>query len=154
MTVDALARFDATVTRTGIVMQPDGDPREAEGVLNPAGVRASDGRYLLYPRCVAQGNVSRVGLAAAAPGGTEFARLGYALEPEADYEVRRPNAGGMGCEDPRVTFVPVLERFVMAYTAFGPNGPRIAVALSSDGITWQRPGFGRFCIARPAGRRR
>lgn len=141
MTVDALARFDATVTRTGIVMQPDGDRWEAEGVLNPAGVRVRDGRYVLYPRCVAEGNVSRVGMAQAVDGSNEFSRLGYALEPEASYELRVPNSGGMGCEDPRVTFIAVLDRYVMVYTAFGPTGPRIAVALSPDGLTWERLGL-------------
>ena len=56
---------------------------------------------------------------------------GFALEPEAPYEMRT-TPGGMGCEDPRVTYIPILRRYVMAYTAFGPQGPRIAVALSSD----------------------
>ena len=56
----------------------------------------------------------------------------------------------MGCEDPRVTFVPLLERYVMAYTAFGPAGPRIVFALSPDGYAWDRLGRGRFRRARAA----
>ena len=32
----------------------------------------------------------------------------------------------------------------MAYTAFGPRGPRIAIALSDDGLAWQRLGLTRF----------
>ena len=72
-----------------------------------------------------------------------FERLGFALEPQAAYEMRTA-PGGMGCEDPRVTFVPVLDRYVMAYTAFGPDGPRIAVALSQDGYRWERLGLMRF----------
>jgi predicted GH43/DUF377 family glycosyl hydrolase len=137
----ALPRFDATVQRKGVVMQPDGDPNEIEGVLNPACVRTRDGALLLYPRCVARGNVSRVGLALghAAADRVTFQRLGYALEPVEPYE-RREQPGGMGCEDPRVTFVPVLDRFVMVYTAFGPAGPRITVALSDDGYAWTRLG--------------
>jgi predicted GH43/DUF377 family glycosyl hydrolase len=137
----ALARFDATVQRQGIVLQPDGDPSEVEGVLNPACVRTRGGDLLLYPRCVARGNVSRVGLALGHTAGDRvtFQRLGYALEPAEPYE-RRDQPGGMGCEDPRVTFVPVLDRFVMAYTAFGPPGPRIVLALSDDGYTWTRLG--------------
>jgi len=137
----ALARFDATVQRKGIVLQPDGDPNEIEGVLNPACARSRAGDLLLYPRCVAAGNVSRVGLALghASDDRVAFQRLGYALEPTAPYE-QRTQPGGMGCEDPRVTFVPVLDRFVMAYTAFGPDGPRIIVALSHDGYAWERLG--------------
>jgi predicted GH43/DUF377 family glycosyl hydrolase len=77
------------------------------------------------------------------PAGVE--RLGIALEPEADYE-RRPGGGG-GCEDPRITFVEPLQRYMMTYTAYSPQGPRIAVAVSEDLFHWQRLGlatFGRY----------
>ena len=143
--LDALPRLDATIARLGIVLSPNGTPEEIEGVLNPASAIARDGTLLLYPRCVAAGNVSRVGLCRGVRTGDDlqFERLGFALQPEADYE-QRSVAGGMGCEDPRVTFVPVLDRYVMAYTAFGPSGPRIALALSSDGYTWERLGLVRF----------
>jgi beta-1,2-mannobiose phosphorylase / 1,2-beta-oligomannan phosphorylase len=139
----ALARFDATVRRLGTVLEPNGDPAEAEGVLNPACARAPGGELLIYPRYVASGNVSRVGLArnVAADDAVRFERLGYALEPRTPYELRPAGTGGMGCEDPRVTFVPALERFVMAYTAFGPFGPRIVLALSTDAYTWERLGL-------------
>jgi predicted GH43/DUF377 family glycosyl hydrolase len=40
--------------------------------------------------------------------------------------------------------VPAIESYVMAYTAFGQQGPRIALALSSDGYTWERLGLMRF----------
>jgi predicted GH43/DUF377 family glycosyl hydrolase len=142
----ALARFDATVRRLGIVLEPDGDPTEAEGVLNPACVRAPGGELLLYPRCVAAGNVSRVGLLRNAGAGNDvrFERLGFALQPQLPYELRPAGTGGMGCEDPRVTYVPVLGRFVMVYTAFGPNGPRIVFALSTDAYHWERLGMVDF----------
>jgi beta-1,2-mannobiose phosphorylase / 1,2-beta-oligomannan phosphorylase len=144
-TLDALARFEGTITRKGIVLSPDGSPQEIEGVLNPAGATARDGTLLLYPRAVAAGNVSRVGLCKGtrSDGGVRFERLGFALEPEAPYELRSA-PGGMGCEDPRATFVPVLDEYVMTYTAFGPDGPRIALALSDDGYRWQRLGLLRF----------
>ena len=138
------AVFDTAprVERLEVVLEPNGDPSEAEGTLNPACARARDGRLLLYPRDVASGNISRVGLVRAAPDLRTFERSGFALEPQADYEVR-PHPG-YGCEDPRVTFVPVLDAYVMAYTAFGPQGPRIAVALSDDGVVWSRLGLLRF----------
>jgi predicted GH43/DUF377 family glycosyl hydrolase len=116
--------------------------------LNPAAVRGPDGDLYLFPRLVAQGNYSRIGIArvrfnqAGDPEGVE--RLGIALEPEADYE-RRP--GGGGCEDPRVTFVEPLQRYLMTYTAFSTQGPRIAFALSADLFHWERLGlatYGRY----------
>jgi len=136
--------LDVRVERLGLALAPAGDLSEAEGTLNPACARTRDGQLLLYPRDVAKGNISRVGRVRAQQAGDRFtfARDGFALEPQAHYEVR-PHPG-YGCEDPRVTFVPILDRYLMAYTAFGPQGPRIAVAASEDGVTWRRIGLLRF----------
>ncbi len=130
--------------RLGLVLSPDGGPTEVEGVLNPACARTRDNELLLYPRAVARGNISRIGRVKtrALDSGFSVVRDGFALEPQADYEVRAHP--GYGCEDPRVTFVPVLDSYVMAYTAFGPTGPRIAIALSDDGIFFERLGVMRF----------
>jgi len=91
--------------RLGLMVEPEpGNPLEAEGVLNPAAARGRDGQLYLFPRLVASGNYSRIGIArvrfneAGDPAGVE--RLGIALEPEADYELRYDGSGG--CEDPRV----------------------------------------------------
>jgi len=136
--------LDVQVERLGMVLEPCGDDCEAEGTLNPAAARTRDGELLLYPRDVARGNISRVGLVKALPNGDRFTfeRDGFALEPQAGYELR-PHPG-YGCEDPRVTFIPALDQYVMAYTAFGPQGPRIAVAISDDGFAWKRVGLLRF----------
>lgn len=139
--------LDFTATRLGVIMSPQLDqPHEAWGVLNPGGVRAADGTMHLFPRLIAEGNYSRIGHARVrfdgeTPVGVE--RLGVALEPHESYEV---SPGGGGVEDPRVVYVPLLERYVMTYTAFVPNEPRVAVAISSDLLTWQRLGVLRFEI--------
>lgn len=143
-TLETVEQLDVRVARLGLVLEPDGSPAEAGGVLNPAATRAPGRELLLYPRCVAEGNISRIGTVRTRPtkSGFDVKRLDFALQPEARYELRpRP---GYGCEDPRVTYVPVLESYVMAYTAFGPNGPRIALALSNDAYHWQRLGLVRF----------
>src|SRR5436305_7070219 len=79
-----------TIERLGVVMAPEpGNPLEVEGVLNPAGVVGPDGHYYLFPRLVAAGNYSRIGVARVRrdvgdrPIGVE--RLGVALEPETPY---------------------------------------------------------------------
>ena len=120
------------------------DPNEALGVLNPACARDRAGALLLYPRVVGVGNYSRVGLARVRfdgdrPVGVE--RLGYALEPDELFERNHETAG---VEDPRVTFIPALDRYVMAYAAFGPLGPRAALAISEDGYRWRRLGQAKF----------
>ena len=133
--------------RLGLMMEPEpGNPFEVEGVLNPGGVRGPDGQYYLFPRLVAKGNFSRIGIArvkfneAGDPAGVE--RLGIALEPETDYELRPDGSGG--CEDPRITYGEDLKRYVMTYTALSPEGPRIALALSEDLFHWQRLGLATF----------
>ena len=132
--------------RLGVVMEPEpGNPMEVEGVLNPASARGRDGQLYLFPRLVARGNYSRIGIArvrfneAGDPVGVE--RLGIALEPEADYELR-PDGGG--CEDPRITFIEPLQRYVMTYTALSSRGPRIALAMSEDLFHWERLGLAIF----------
>ena len=131
--------------RLGQIMEGDpADPNEALGVLNPACARDRAGALLLYPRVVGAGNYSRVGLARVRfdgerPVGVE--RLGYALEPDELFERNHDTAG---VEDPRVTFIPALDRYVMAYAAFGPLGPRVALAISEDGYRWRRLGQAKF----------
>lgn len=68
---------------------------------------------------------------------------GFALEPEAPYELR-DERDGYGCEDPRITYIAALDQYVMAYTAFGPQGPHVAVAVSSDSLAWRRLGLMGF----------
>ncbi len=122
-----------------------GNPHEVEGVLNPAAVRGPDRQLYLFPRMVAEGNYSRIGLMRVVfddegdPHHVE--RLGVALEPEADYELR---SDGGGCEDARVTYVSALDAYIMTYTAYSPAGPRIALATSTDLFTWERLGLANF----------
>jgi beta-1,2-mannobiose phosphorylase / 1,2-beta-oligomannan phosphorylase len=129
--------------RLGLIMESNpNDPAEAWGVLNPASAR-KDGELFLFPRVVAEGNYSRIGIARVRfgengdPQGVE--RLGYALEPETDYE-RHERYGG-GVEDPRVTWVEPLGCWVMVYVALTEWGPRLALAVSHDVFHWQRLGL-------------
>ena len=134
-----------TFRRLGLVLGPSGSELDAEGILNPAVTRDRRGNLLLYPRMVAAGNVSRIGLVRSAPSKSAraFGRAAILFEPEAQYELRDV-PGGYGCEDPRVTFIPKLDTYVMAYTAFGPHGPRIALARSDDAYSWIRLGLVHF----------
>ncbi len=133
------------LSRVGVVMTPDpDDPNEAEGVLNPASGRGPDGELYLLPRLVAAGNVSRVGLARVVVEDgvpTRVERMGVVLEPDRGWERGADNAG---VEDPRVTFIPALGVHVMTYVAYGPLGPRTALAVSDDLRSWRRLGPALF----------
>lgn len=134
-----------TLTRLGVVMSVDRNrPHEAEGVLNPASAWGPDGQLYLYPRLVARGNVSRVGRARVVvsdgvPVGVE--REDAVLEPDRGWE---RGTGHAGVEDPRITWIESLGVHVMTYVAFGPYGPRPAVAVSGDSVRWRRLGPMQF----------
>lgn len=133
--------------RLGTIMEPDmNNPMEAGGVLNPAAVRGKDGNLYLFPRMATKENYSRIGIVKVLfddnDNPTSVERLGIALEPEADYE-KRPDGGG-GCEDPRVTYVEPLARYIMTYTAYSTDGPRIAMAQSENLLTWERLGLATY----------
>lgn len=129
------------LTRLRTLMTPEpGNPLEAEGVLNPASGRGPDGELYLLPRLVAAGNVSRVGLALVILDGGEpvgVERRGVVLEPANRWERGARNAG---TEDPRTTWLPDLGLHVMTYVAYGPLGPRTALAVSADLRSWRRLG--------------
>ncbi len=61
--------------------------------------------------------------------------------PEADYEL---SEHGGGCEDPRISYVEPLQRYVMTYTALSRRGPRIEIAISDDLFHWRRLGLATF----------
>jgi beta-1,2-mannobiose phosphorylase / 1,2-beta-oligomannan phosphorylase len=129
------------LTRVGTVMVPEpGRAEEADGVLNPASGYGPDGRPYLLPRVVAHGNYSRIGLAEVlldhgVPVSVE--RRGIVLEPDEEWEHGFDHGG---VEDPRVTWLPDLGVHIMTYVAFGPIGPRLALASSEDLRTWRRLG--------------
>lgn len=140
--IRARADIDAlTMTRIGMLMSPDpDDPLEAEGVLNPASVTLPDGTIKLFPRLVAAGNRSKVGIATVTVDNgipTGVAREGVALDADRAWEHGRDHGG---VEDPRITRVDVLDIWVMTYVAFGPTGPRPALAVSTDAENWRRLG--------------
>ena len=141
-----LDNFSAKFTKLGTVLKPDRRIVDREGILNPASTRLRDGELRIFPRMVAPGNVSRIGRFHAhekRDGKLTLDQHGFALEPHAPYEMRN-QSDGHGCEDPRITYIEAIDRYVMAYVAFGPQGPQVALAVSKDGDTWKR--IGLLCL--------
>ena len=46
-----------------------------------------------------------------------------------------------GIEDPRITFIPEIEKYAIAYTAFGKGGPGVSLALTEDFVQFERCGL-------------
>ena len=150
--------LSTTIQRLGVVASPSGR-FQADGVLNPAIYTDRQGNLVMMMRSVSAGNQSRLEMLRQrwsegkplSVDGKEapFERVGFALVPQARYERRRTDTAsgsfqtvdGEGCEDPRVTFVSALDCYLLCYTAFGLDGPRIAVAFSKDGYKWHRLGL-------------
>ena len=72
---------------------------------------------------------------------TRVERQGVVLEPDRPWEHGLRHGG---VEDPRITWMPSLNAHVMTYVAFGPFGPRPAVAISHDLESWARLGPFQF----------
>ncbi len=66
-----------------------------------------------------------------------FEQCGFAPEPEAPYELR-DQPGGYGCED-RITFISILDTYVISYVVFGPRGPEVALAISEGALPTKMP---------------
>lgn len=143
--VESTTDVPYALRRIGTIMTADAnDPFEVEGVLNPGTAWGPDGELYLYPRIVAEGNVSRIARARVVVENGEpvaVERLGVVLSPDEGWEYGNSNAG---VEDPRITFVEPLGLHVMTYVAYGPLGPKSAMAVSTDTVTWRRLGPVRF----------
>jgi predicted GH43/DUF377 family glycosyl hydrolase len=141
--------YDFTMRRLGLIMEPD-MTRQAEmlGVLNPGVARGRDGKLYLFPRMVGPDNFSRTGQALVVfddngdPIGAERLRDDV-LVPTREYET---HDGTGGCEDPRITLFQPFDTYALVYAAWGPSGPRVAIAHSKDLRTWTRDGRVDFKI--------
>ncbi len=67
---------------------------------------------------------------------------GWQIDPQPTLE---PDAANYpeelwGIEDPRITYVPELGRYVVTYTSFSAGGPGVSLALTEDFRTFERYG--------------
>ncbi len=111
-------------------------------VFNPAAI-VHDGKVFLLTRCednpkaILGGRTSRIGLASS----TDGIHFNYyptpVLYPDNDEFAKYDHMGG--CEDPRVVETED-GLFVMLYTSWNYDTPRLSVATSKDLIHWQKKG--------------
>ena len=105
---------------------------EALNVFNPGVIYHQDLFHMFY-RAQGLDYVSHIGYAVSTDG-VHFNRMSAPIfSPEGVDEQR-------GVEDPRITYLPDENRFIMAYTAFAKTGITPKFAESKNLISWQRMG--------------
>lgn len=112
-------------------------PYPVHSVFNPGAVILPDGTTLLLCRVEDHTGISHLSAARSVGG-----RVDWTIDPIptlARDPVGHPEEL-WGLEDPRITYVPELGRFAVAYTAFSRGGPCVALALTDDFRTFERYG--------------
>jgi len=112
-------------------------PYPVHTVFNPGATRLADGSTLLLCRVEDRRGHSHLCAARSADG-----IGGWIIDPQPTLRADPGNHPEelWGIEDPRITFVPELGKYAVAYTAFGESGPGVSLALTEDFITFERCG--------------
>jgi predicted GH43/DUF377 family glycosyl hydrolase len=111
-------------------------PYQANSVFNPAAAHV-DGETVLLARVEDMRGISQLHVARSADGITDWR---FDLEPLLRADVDHDPEETWGCEDPRVTWLPEREEWVIAYTAYSRRGPLVSLATSRDFRTVHRLG--------------
>jgi predicted GH43/DUF377 family glycosyl hydrolase len=112
-------------------------PYPINSVFNAGAVRLPDGDTLLLCRVEDRSGLSHL-CAARSANGIDAWRIDpqpTLMASPAEYPEEI-----WGIEDPRITYVPELERYAVAYTSFARGGPGVSLALTKDFRSFERFG--------------
>jgi predicted GH43/DUF377 family glycosyl hydrolase len=112
-------------------------PYPINSVFNAGAVRLADGDTLLLCRVEDRRGLSHL-CAARSANGIDGWRVD--ANPTLPANPREYPEEIWGIEDPRITFVPELQRYAIAYTSFARGGPGVSLALTSDFKSFERFG--------------
>lgn len=112
-------------------------PYPINSVFNAAAVQLADGDTLLLCRVEERTGLSHLCAARSANGIDE-----WRIDPEPTLMAnpREYPEEIWGIEDPRITYVPELEQYAIAYTSFARGGPGVSLALTRDFRSFERLG--------------
>jgi predicted GH43/DUF377 family glycosyl hydrolase len=112
-------------------------PYPVHSVFNAGAVRLKNGTTLLLCRVEDRRGLSHLCAARSPDGISEWViDPGPTLFADPDGHPEEL----WGVEDPRITFVPDLGKYAIAYTAFGKGGPGVSLALTEDFVHFERCG--------------
>jgi beta-1,2-mannobiose phosphorylase / 1,2-beta-oligomannan phosphorylase len=106
-------------------------------VFNAGAVRLPDGDTLLLCRVEDRSGLSHL-CAARSENGIDGWRID--AKPTMMASPRDYPEEIWGIEDPRITYVPDLEQYAVAYTSFARGGPGVSLALTKDFKSFERYG--------------
>jgi predicted GH43/DUF377 family glycosyl hydrolase len=113
-------------------------PYPVHSVFNPAAVLLPDGTTLLL--CRVEDRLGHSHLCAArSDNGVDRWRID--ARPTLAADPRNHPEELWGIEDPRITFIPEMNRFAVVYTAFTSSGPGVALALTENFEQFERFGM-------------
>ncbi|MBI1756392.1 MAG: glycosidase [Fimbriimonas ginsengisoli] len=113
-------------------------PYPVHAVLNPGAALLPDGTTLLLCRVEDRRGISHLTVARS-PNGIDAWTIDSAptFAPDPDHYPEEI----WGIEDPRITYMPELEQYAIAYTAYTKSGPGVALALTPDFVDFKRVGL-------------
>lgn len=111
-------------------------PYPVHTAFNPGAIRLKNGSTLLLCRVEDRRGHSHLSVAHSRNGID-----GWVID-ESPTLMPAPHPEEMwGIEDPRITFVEELDKYLITYTAYGEGGPGVAMALTEDFKTFERGGL-------------
>ncbi len=112
-------------------------PYPVNSVFNPGVTRLPDGTILLLCRVEDRRGHSHF-CVARSPNGVDGWKIDPQLTLMPDPEHYPEEIWGI--EDPRITYVPEMNCYVIAYTSYSRGGPGVSLALTRDFVTFERYG--------------
>jgi predicted GH43/DUF377 family glycosyl hydrolase len=119
------------------ILSRDNWPYPINSVFNAGAVRLADGETLLLCRVEDRTGLSHLCAARSANG---IDRWRIDPQPTLVANPRDYPEEIWGIEDPRITYVPELEQYAVAYTSFARGGPGVSLALTRDFRSFERFG--------------
>src|SRR5215208_3020844 len=112
-------------------------PYQVNSIFNPGATLLPDGSTLLLCRVEDRSGLSHLSAARSANGIDNWeidSQPTFMPDPEHYPEEL------WGIEDPRITYLPELGQYAIAYTAYASGGPGVALALTKDFQSFERYG--------------
>jgi len=119
------------------ILTADNWPYPANAVFNCGATRLRDGSTLLLCRVEDHRGHSHLTAARSSNGFDN-----WQIDPEPTLPPDMPSHPEevWGVEDPRIVWIPTLEKYSVTYTAYSHGGPCVALALTQDFRTFERYG--------------